>query len=77
MNDVVGFEERETGPTWARPNWPIAELDDLNVGLDPTQATIENVKAAVAEKAAQTSSDPDAVRRAGAGTIRAMMLIRT
>ena len=40
------------GPSWARPNWPLAELDELNLGLDPTQATIEKVKAAVAEKAA-------------------------
>ena len=47
MNDFVGFEEREQGPSWERPNWPIEALDELNVGLDPTQATIEKVKAAV------------------------------
>jgi len=77
LNDVVGFEEREAGPSWARPNWPIAELDDLNVGLDPTQASIEKVKAAVAQKAAQTTSDPNEIRRAAEDSIRAMMLIRT
>src|SRR5436190_8772525 len=77
MNDFVGFEEREQGPSWARPNWPLAELDDLNLGLDPTQATIEKVKAAVAEKAAQSTSDPQAIRRAAEDSIRAMMLIRT
>ena len=78
MNDMAtGFEEREQGPSWARPNWPVAELDELNLGLDPTQATIEKVKAAVAEKAAQTTSDPEAVRRAAEDSIRAMMLIRT
>ena len=54
MNDFVGFEEREQGPSWERPNWPVAELDELNLGLDPTQATIEKVKAAVAQKAAQS-----------------------
>lgn len=77
MNDVVGFEEREIGPSWARPNWPIAELDDLNLGLDPTQATIEKVKAAVAQRAAQTTDDPQAIRRAAEDSVRAMMLIRT
>src|SRR5689334_1243495 len=78
MNDLAtGFEERESGPSWARPNWPVAELDELNLGLDPTQATIEKVKAAVAEKAAQTTSDPAAIRRAAEDSIRAMMLIRT
>jgi len=77
LNDAVGMVEREPGPSWARANWPLAELDDLNLGLDPTQATIEKVKAAAAERAAQTSSDPEAIRRAADDSIRAMMLIRT
>ena len=77
MNDMVGFEEREAGPSWARPNWPLAELDELNLGLDPTSAVIEKVKSAVAAKAAETTSDPDAIRRAAEDSIRAMMLIRT
>ncbi|HEV2595609.1 MAG TPA: 2-oxoglutarate dehydrogenase E1 component [Sphingomicrobium sp.] len=77
MSDVVGFEERETGPSWVRPNWPIAELDDLNLGLDPTQATIEKVKAAIAQRVAQATDDPQAIRRAAEDSIRAMMLVRT
>src|SRR3954464_13620947 len=78
MNDMAtGFDEREAGPSWERPNWPIEELDELNLGLDPTQATIDKVKAAVAERAAQTTSDPQAIRRAAEDSIRAMMLIRT
>src|SRR3954466_5144353 len=77
MNDVERIEEREAGPSGARSNWPLAELDELNLGLDPTQATIEKVKAAVAEKAAQSTSAPQAIRRAAEDSIRAMMLIRT
>ena len=77
MNEAVGFTGRETGPSWQRPNWPLFELDEINVGLDPTEATIEKVKSAVAEKAAQTTSDPVAIRRAAEDSIRAMMLIRT
>src|SRR3954466_3267858 len=77
MNDVVGMIEREAGPSWARPNWPVAELDELNLGLDPTQATIEKFKAAVAEKAATIGASPDEIRRAAEDSIRAMMLIRT
>src|SRR3954468_18978012 len=77
MNDAVGMIERETGPSWTRPNWPVAELDDLNLGLDPTQATIEKVKAASAAKAAAAGASPDEIRRAADDSIRAMMLIRT
>jgi 2-oxoglutarate dehydrogenase E1 component len=70
--------DRETGPSWARPNWPIAELDAVNVGLDPTEATI----AVVAEKAKAAATqagviDEGAIRRAAEHSIRAMMLIRT
>src|SRR3982751_3872377 len=74
MNDVF---QSEPGPSWARSNWPLTELDDLNLGLDPTQATIETVKAAVAEKAAAAGANPEEIRRAAEDSIRAMMLIRT
>ena len=77
MNDAIGMIEREAGPSWERPNWPFAELDELNLGLDPTQATIEKFKAAVAEKAAAAGASPDEIRRAAEDSIRAMMLIRT
>ena len=77
MNDLSGSIEREAGPSWARPNWPVSELDELNLGLDPTQATIEKLKAAVAEKAAASGASPDGIRRAAEDSIRAMMLIRT
>ena len=78
MNDVPGFVEREAGPTWARPNWPVSELDDINLGLDPTQATIEAFKKAATDKAAAAApADPDGVRRAAEDSLRAMMLIRT
>ena len=78
MSDVsIAVMEADQRPSWARANWPLAELDELNVGLDPTQATIEKVKSAVAERVAQTTSDPEAIRRAAEDSIRAMMLIRT
>ena len=78
MNDMAtGIEEREAGPSWARPNWPLAELDELNLGLDPTQASIEKVKAAVAERARRRPATREAIRRAAEDSIRAMMLIRT
>ena len=77
MNDAVGMIEREAGPSWERPNWPIEELDELNLGLDPTSATIETVKKAAPDRAAATTGDPEAIRRAAEDSIRAMMLIRT
>src|SRR3982751_4194347 len=78
MADDQAFTlEPEAGPSWERPNWPINELDELNLGLDPTQATIESVRRAVAEGAAAAGASPDEVRRAADDSIRAMMLIRT
>ncbi|MBA3510934.1 MAG: 2-oxoglutarate dehydrogenase E1 component [Sphingomonas sp.] len=67
----------ESGPSWARPNWPVAELDELNLGLDPTQAAIEQFAAVVKGKAEAAGADPAAVRKAADDSIRAMMLIRT
>src|ERR687894_2526503 len=69
--------EKDAGPSWARPNWPVAELDELNLGLDPTEAVIEKVAAAATARAAAAGADPEAVRRAADDSIRAMMLIRT
>ena len=70
--------EREQGPSWARPNWPVAELDPVNLGLDPTEATIEKVaEKAKAAAAATGVTDEAAIRRAADDSIRAMMLIRT
>jgi 2-oxoglutarate dehydrogenase E1 component len=69
--------ERDAGPSWARANWPVAELDELNLGLDPTEAAIEQFAAAVKDKAEARGADPAAVRRAADDSIRAMMLIRT
>ena len=77
MNDALGIVEREAGPSWELPNWPVSELDELNLGLDPTQATIEKVRAVAAEKASATGAGPDEIRRAADDSIRAMMLIRT
>src|SRR6185312_16012698 len=77
MNDAVGMIEREPGPSWERSNWPIEQLDDLNLGLDPTQASIDKVRHAVADKVAASGASADEVRRAADDSIRAMMLIRT
>ncbi|HET9353219.1 MAG TPA: thiamine pyrophosphate-dependent enzyme, partial [Sphingomicrobium sp.] len=79
MDELTGLAiEREQGPSWARPNWPVAELDPVNLGLDPTEATIEKVaEKAKAAVAATGVTDEAAVRRAADDSIRAMMLIRT
>ncbi|WP_309662977.1 2-oxoglutarate dehydrogenase E1 component [Sphingomonas sp.] len=74
--DVLS-RDKDTGPSWARANWPLAELDELNIGLDPTDAVIETIAAASKARAEAAGADPDAVRRAANDSIRAMMLIRT
>jgi len=79
LNDAVASIEREPGPSWARPNWPVSDLDELNLGLDPTEASIEAFRKAVSEKAAAAvpAADGEAIRRAADDSVRAMMLIRT
>ena len=62
--NYVGAIEPKQGPSWARPNWPVTALDDVNLGLDPTEATIEVVRKAAAGQAAAAGADPEAVRKA-------------
>lgn len=69
--------EIEQGPSWQRANWPLAELDDLNLGLDPTTAALEKVAKGAKDKAAAAGASDADVRRAAEDSIRAMMLIRT
>ncbi|WP_461158942.1 2-oxoglutarate dehydrogenase E1 component [Sphingobium sp. TomMM35A] len=74
----MGYEnqdfEAERGPSWARPNWPLTDTDDLTGALDPTQMQVA-VKAA-AKSAGKPVSDADAVSAAD-DAIRAQLLIRT
>ncbi|MCJ8190618.1 2-oxoglutarate dehydrogenase E1 component [Sphingomicrobium aestuariivivum] len=67
--------EREEGPSWARPNWPISELDDANLGLDPVEANF--VEKAVEAAKASGVADEATLRDVADSSNRAMMLIRT
>ena len=74
----MGFEnhefEPEQGPSWARPNWPLSDTDDLTAALDPTQMQVAVKQAAKAACKPMAQAD---VAAAAADSIRAMMLIRT
>jgi 2-oxoglutarate dehydrogenase E1 component len=74
----MGFEnhefEAEKGPSWARPNWPLSDTDDLTAALDPTQMQVAVKQAAKAAGKPMAQAD---VATAAADSIRAMMLIRT
>ena len=73
---MYGSTEREQGPSWARDNWPLVDLDPLNAGLDPTQASVQ--VAAKAKQAAKAEGRSETeVEQAAQDSIRAMMLIRT
>jgi 2-oxoglutarate dehydrogenase E1 component len=75
--DVYGSTQSEQGPSWARDNWPLVELDEVNAGLDPTLQALAPV-AEKAKKAAVAASKSEAeVEQAAKDSIRAMMLIRT
>jgi 2-oxoglutarate dehydrogenase E1 component len=76
--DSYDIGEREHGPSWARDNWPVTSLDDLNAGLDPTLMTVAAPVAARAKQQAQAAGKSEAeVEQAARDSIRAMMLIRT
>ena len=75
--DSFGDIEREQGPSWARDNWPLSDLDELNAGLDPTRMTIDKVVARAQDKAAASGKSEAEIRQAADDSIRAMMLIRT
>lgn len=79
MDDLDGSFETKVGPSWARTNLPLAELDAVNAGLDPTDAVIERVAAKATGIGALTPGpiDETAIRHAAEDSIRAMMLIRT
>jgi 2-oxoglutarate dehydrogenase E1 component len=75
--ETFGDGDQERGPSWARDNWPLIELDELNAGLDPTRATIEQVVAGARAAAAAAGRSEDEIKRAANDSICAMMLIRT
>jgi len=74
-----GLEGSAQGPSWEQPNWPLTSTDDLTAALDPTQMEpapkpAKGGKPAVAPAAAPSQ---DAIVKAAADSIRAMLLIRT
>jgi len=75
--DSFGEVEREQGPSWARDNWPLHELDEVNVGLDPTRMAIEKVASKAKETAAAAGRSHAEIEQAANDSIAAMMLIRT
>ncbi|MHA6724098.1 2-oxoglutarate dehydrogenase E1 component [Sphingomonas sp. RS2018] len=75
-----GLEGTATGPSWAKPNWPLSETDSLTAGLDPTQMEPAPKPAKGSGKpalAAAPAPSQDDIRKAADASIRAMTLIRT
>jgi 2-oxoglutarate dehydrogenase E1 component len=76
--DIYSDGEREQGPSWARADWPLVELDEVNAGLDPTLSALAAPIAAQARvAAAEAGQSPAAIEQAANDSICAMMLIRT
>jgi 2-oxoglutarate dehydrogenase E1 component len=75
--DIFDSGERERGPSWARDNWPLVELDEINAGLDPTRQAIERIAKDASARAAAGGASEAGVKQAANDSICAMMLIRT
>ncbi len=72
--NFIAADEAEIGPSWARPNWPPFDSDDLTAALDPTQMAVAVKKAAA--KAGDALTEVEA-QRAAYDSIKAMRMIRT
>ncbi|HYZ48078.1 MAG TPA: thiamine pyrophosphate-dependent enzyme, partial [Sphingomonas sp.] len=72
-----GLEASTSGPSWRRTNWPLADTDALTAALDPTQSAIPPKPDAKKAAPAAAAPDTDAIAKAAADSIRAMLLIRT
>jgi 2-oxoglutarate dehydrogenase E1 component len=78
-DDARDVERNATGPSWARPGWPIPERSDLVSALDGDwpqtgQAIADKVRANAQSRGVDITS-PE-VERATRDSIRALMLIR-
>src|SRR3984885_15448908 len=78
-DDARDVEKNARGPSWARPNWPIPERNDLISALDgqwteTAKAVGDKVKAQAQARGVDISSAD--VERATRDSIRALMLIR-
>jgi 2-oxoglutarate dehydrogenase E1 component len=79
-DDPQSVEKQARGPSWEKPNWPIAPKDDLISALDGDWPAIEKV---VGEKLrARAQAEPKAaipeadMHRATRDSVRALMMIR-
>lgn len=75
-----GLEGSAQGPSWEQPNWPLTSTDDLTAALDPTQMepAPKPAKSGAKPTAAPAAApSQDAIVKAAADSIRAMLLIRT
>lgn len=73
------IRKEAAGPSWARPDWPPARLDDLTAALTgewPAEA--EAVGDKIRDRAADTGVEvsDEAIKRAVLDSVRALMLIR-
>ncbi len=65
---------QNTGPSWARSDWPLRPNDDLTQGLDGSDMFIEGGKP---EKSTGFTLSAEHIRSATIDSIRALMLVRT
>ena len=74
-----GLEQAVTGPSWARPGWPLADTDAITAGLDPIQMTLpaKPAKGRPADAAPAEAPSAAIIAKAAEDSIRAHLLIRT
>ena len=61
---MTDFDRAGAGPQLGAPNWPLAELDELNPGLDPTQMDDRDGRAKATAEPQPRRASPDEISRA-------------
>jgi len=72
-------QKNAEGPSWEKPNWPLAPQDDLTSALDGNWAQVEKAVGAKLQAKAQTKDSALTgvdVNQATRDSVRALMLIR-
>jgi len=80
LNDApADVEKNARGPSWEKPNWPLAPSDELTNALDGNWAQVEKVmgdKIAKRAAAAAPAISTQDILQATRDSVRALMLIR-
>jgi 2-oxoglutarate dehydrogenase E1 component len=81
-DDPASVEKTASGPSWERPNWPVAPTGDLINALDgdwpaTEKAVGDKLRAKAAAEPAPEAPSEESIHRSTRDSVRALMMIRS